>query len=287
MATNLRNVLEISPILFCIFLYYSEFCRMIFYFSGTGNTKWAAKHVAARLNEQLKFIPDELSTDMTYTVNPGESIGFIIPVHGWRPPLLVRRFLSQCQFIHTDKVYTYIIYTAGDSIGKAVEIFENDLKHHGLTVDAALSLIMPESYVGLPFMDVDKVEKEKAKKLKAAEELEVFVSDVILPKKQDIRKVVKGPVPSFFSGPIGSFFVNRLITDKRFHVDADRCLQCGMCASVCPVNDIEGGKGKMPSWKHNGQCLTCFSCYHHCPTHAIEFGRQTQKKGQYYYDKNK
>ena len=111
---------------------------MIFYFSGTGNTKWAAKHVAARLNEELKFIPDELSTDMTYTVNPGESIGFIIPVHGWRPPLLVRRFLSQCQFIHTDKVYTYIIYTAGDSIGKAVEIFENDLKHHGLTVDAAL-----------------------------------------------------------------------------------------------------------------------------------------------------
>ena len=233
---------------------------MIFYFSGTGNTKWAAKHVAARLNEELKFIPDELSTDMTYTVNPGESIGFIIPVHGWRPPLLVRRFLSQCQFIHTDKVYTYIIYTA---------------------------LIMPESYVGLPFMDVDKVEKEKAKKQKAAEELEVFVSDVILPKKLDIRKVVKGPVPSFFSGPIGSFFVNRLITDKRFHVDADRCLQCGMCASVCPVNDIEGGKGKMPSWKHNGQCLTCFSCYHHCPTYAIEFGRQTQKKGQYYYDKNK
>ena len=54
---------------------------MIFYFSGTGNTKWAAKHVAARLNEELKFIPDELSTDMTYTVNPGESIGFIIPVH--------------------------------------------------------------------------------------------------------------------------------------------------------------------------------------------------------------
>ena len=132
-----------------------------------------------------------------------------------------------------------------------------------------------------------EAEKEKAKKQKAAEELEVFVSDVILPKKQDIRKVIKGPVPSFFSGPIGSFFVNRLITDKRFHVEADRCLQCGMCASVCPVNDIEGGKGKMPSWKHNGQCLTCFSCYHHCPTHAIEFGRQTQKKGQYYYDKNK
>lgn len=286
MATNLRNVLEISPILFCIFILFLILPYDIL-FSGTGNTKWAAKHVAARLNEELKFIPDELSTDMTYTVNPGESIGFIIPVHGWRPPLLVRRFLSQCQFIHTDKVYTYIIYTAGDSIGKAVEIFENDLKHHGLTVDAALSLIMPESYVGLPFMDVDKVEKEKAKKQKAAEELEVFVSDVILPKKQDIRKVIKGPVPSFFSGPIGSFFVNRLITDKRFHVEADRCLQCGMCASVCPVNDIEGGKGKMPSWKHNGQCLTCFSCYHHCPTHAIEFGRQTQKKGQYYYDKNK
>lgn len=256
---------------------------MIFYFSGTGNTKWAASQVSAKLNDKLHFIPDELNTTMTYTLADGECLGFIIPVHGWRPPVIVRQFLSRCHFIHSSNIYTYIIYTAGDSIGKAVEILESDLKPHQLKVDSALTLIMPESYVGLPFMDVDTPEKEKAKKEKAKEDLAYFINDVIILKKRGVRQLVKGPIPAFFSGPVGSFFVNKLITDKRFHVDSNRCIQCGKCATICPVDDIDGGKGRSPIWKHNQQCLTCFSCYHHCPTHAIEFGRQTQKKGQYYY----
>jgi len=59
-----------------------------------------------------------------------------------------------------------------------------------------------------------------------------------------------------------------------------------LCAEVVPAADIEGGKGQEPTWKHNGSCLTCFACYHHCPQHAIEFGRQTKKKGQYWYGRN-
>ena len=106
---------------------------MIFYFSGTGNTKWAASQVSAKLNDKLHFIPDELNTTMTYTLADGECLGFIIPVHGWRPPVIVRQFLSRCHFIHSSNIYTYIIYTAGDSIGKAVEILESDLKPHQLT----------------------------------------------------------------------------------------------------------------------------------------------------------
>lgn len=260
---------------------------MIFYFSGTGNTKWAASQVAVGLKDKLRFIPDELHTDMNYTLADGECLGFIIPVHGWRPPLLVRHFLSCCHFIHTGYIYTYIIYTAGDSIGKAVEILESDLKPHGLKVDSSLTLIMPESYVGLPFMDVDIAAKEKAKKEKAKEDLAAFINEVIIPNKCGVKQLVKGPIPAFFSGPVGSFFVNYLITDKRFHIETSRCIQCGKCAVVCPVNNIDGGKGHTPIWKHNKQCLTCFSCYHHCPTHAIEFGNQTQKKGQYFYSKNK
>lgn len=260
---------------------------MIFYFSSTGNTKWAASLVATTLNEELKFIPNELATPMHYTLKPGECLGFIIPVHGWRPPLLVRHFLAKSHFEFTENVYTYLIFTAGDSIGKAVEMFESDLQHHALSLNAALSLIMPESYVGLPFMDVDTQAKEKTKKQQASIDLKAFIVHTILPQKDGIRQIVKGPIPAFFTGPVGSFFVKRLVTDKRFHVTTDRCTECGTCANICPVHDIDGGKGKHPTWLHNGQCLTCFSCYHHCPTHAIEFGKQTQKKGQYYYTRNK
>ena len=258
---------------------------MIFYFSGTGNSKWAAKYVAEATADRLLYIPDEMRGDMTYTLQAGERLGFVIPVHGWRPPVLVRNFLSKCQFVATGPVYTYLVYTAGDSIGKATEMFEADVAPHGLTLSAALSLIMPESYVGLPFMDVDKPEKERAKKQRATTELKQFVTDTILAGATGVRQLVRGPLPALFSGVIGGFFTRYLITDKRFHVDSDRCTHCGLCASVCPVHDISGGKGTEPVWKHQGTCLTCFACYHHCPVHAIEFGRQTQHKGQYYYNK--
>ena len=141
---------------------------------------------------------------------------------------------------------------------------------------------MPESYVGLPFMDVDPKEKEIRKKEKSALELEE-ISEEIFNRKEGICRLVKGPIPWFFTKVVGGFFEKVLITDKRFHVTADKCVKCGICAHVCPVGDIDGGKGKMPVWLHHDDCLTCFNCYHHCPHHAIEFGHQTLKKGQYYF----
>ena len=149
-------------------------------------------------------------------------------------------------------------------------------------VASSFSLIMPESYVGLPFMDVDPKEKEIRKKEKSALELEE-ISEEIFNRKEGICRLVKGPIPWFFTKVVGGFFEKVLITDKRFHVTADKCVKCGICAHVCPVGDIDGGKGKMPVWLHHDDCLTCFNCYHHCPHHAIEFGHQTQNKGQYYF----
>ena len=268
---------------------------MIFYFSGTGNTRWAAEWLAEKTQDKLVYIPEVISGDCTFSLAVGERIGFVFPVHGWRPPRIVRHFMEKLHISceqagnPAEQPYTYVVCTAGDSIGKTVEIFAADLQKTGMKLNAAFSLIMPESYVGLPFMDVDPKEKEMRKKAKAADDLSRFAETII--RKQPLTELTKGPIPWFFSGPIGAFFVNKLVTDKRFHVDPERCIKCGKCAEVCPVDDITGGKGQMPQWKHNGKgeyadaeaCLTCFTCYHHCPCHAIEFGKQTQKKGQYYF----
>ena len=55
---------------------------MIFYFSGTGNTRWAAEQLAAATQERLLFIPDELNTPCEYTLADDERIGFCFPIHG-------------------------------------------------------------------------------------------------------------------------------------------------------------------------------------------------------------
>lgn len=264
---------------------------MIFYFSGTGNTRWAAQKVAAATADRLVNIAEEMlaaETDQasdpqfTYTLAQDERIGFFFPVHGWRPPRLVLDFLDRLHLTNADNHYAYVVCTAGDNVGEAVSILEKRLQTMGIKIDSAISLIMPESYVGLPFMDVDTPAKERCKKMEADNKLTRFIAD-IMECRSGVRDITIGHWPRINSRLIGSVFVKKLVTDRPFHVVADRCLHCGKCASVCPVANIHFEKGGEPSWLHNGKCLSCFACYHHCPTHAIEYGGRTKKKGQYYF----
>ena len=291
---------------------------MIFYFSGTGNTKWAASKLAAATREDLISIAPYMRADDSshnlaepFILKENERLGFVFPVHGWRVPKLVREFICKMKIQREpiqretsdattenktkaedslkNRPFAYCVCTAGDSIGLTIEnlnevISQNpSLQALGITeVSSSYSLIMPESYIGLPFMDVDPKEREIRKKENAAQELAV-VCEEIFDRKEGINRLVKGPIPWFFTKVVGGFFEKVLITDKRFHVEKDRCVKCGICANVCPVGDIKGGHGEYPVWLHHKDCLTCFTCYHHCPHHAIEFGNQTQKKGQYYF----
>ena len=286
---------------------------MIFYFSGTGNTKWAASKLAAATREDLISIAPYMRADDSshnlaepFILKENERLGFVFPVHGWRVPKLVREFISKMKILREpsdatggnkakaddyqkNRPFAYCVCTAGDSIGLTIENLNEvisqspSLQALGITeVSSSYSLIMPESYIGLPFMDVDPKEREIRKKENAALELAV-VCEEIFDRKEGISRLVKGPIPWFFTKVVGGFFENVLITDKRFHVEKDRCVKCGICANVCPVGDIKGGHGEYPVWLHHKDCLTCFTCYHHCPHHAIEFGNQTQKKGQYYF----
>ncbi len=263
---------------------------MIFYLSGTGNTEWAARKIAQKTGEELIFIPDWLrqhqndQQPLTLDLQKDERIGLCFPVHGWRPPTIVRRFVRLMPKPKSPH-YLYALCTAGDNIGETIDILRQDLGQREMQLDAAFSLILPESYVGLPFFDIDTPKKEQEKKAKADEKLHQFIDAII--HRKPASDLVIGRWPRINSRFLGGFFTRYLITDKPFHVDSVRCVKCGICADVCPTRNVVGGLGQEPTWKHNGSCLACFACYHHCPHHAIEYGRQTQHKGQYFYKKRR
>ena len=88
---------------------------MIFCFSGTGNTRWAAECLAEATGERLTLMTDE-HTHCTLT--PNERIGFFFPVHGWQPPRLVRNFIRRLTFSSEQPLashYCYALVTCGDS----------------------------------------------------------------------------------------------------------------------------------------------------------------------------
>ena len=255
---------------------------MIFYFSATGNTLWAARRIGEATGESLVPMTDG-DMPVCLQLAPGERIGFCFPVHGWRPPLVVRRFVQRLKCAPQLHPYTFAVCTAGDTVGEAMRIFRHDLEKTGLPLCAAASLLMPESYVGLPFMDVDTPHREQAKIQAAGERLSRLVIPRILRNERFGQPLDTGRWPRINSRILGAAFVCCLVTDRPFRVQPSRCIQCGRCAAVCPVDNIEWNKGQVPRWRHNGRCLSCFACYHHCPQRAISYGWRTMGKGQYYF----
>lgn len=257
---------------------------MIFYFSGTGNTRWAAEYLAEKTGERLLFIPEELKGECRYTLAQDERIGFCFPVHGWQPPRIVRNFIKRLYVNNAEGHYCFALCTCGDTIGDTMTILNKDLSRCGLTATGQFSIIMPESYVCLPFMYTDTEEREREKIQTAEKQLKKII-DTVSERINDIKNLFKGKTPKLYSYVIGEYFNRRMITDRPFNVN-DKCIKCGICADVCPTGDIIGGKGSSPEWRHDNSCTCCLACYHHCPTHAINYGKRTKKRGQYYFKKH-
>lgn len=252
---------------------------MIFYFSGTGNTRWVAEQIAKAIGDELVYIPDAIRDGKyDYTIDEKETIGFCFPTHGWQPPRIVREFISK---LKVELRYCWAVTTCGDNMGETMTILNKDLAKIGLRASAMFSVIMPESYVCLPFMYTDTEEKEHQKIATARQQLPHII-ECIRERRTGVVELEKGATPRLYSYVIGGYFNARMITDKKFMVDEDVCIKCGKCAKVCPVDNIQGTP---PEWIHNGRCTSCLACYHYCPTHAINFGKITRKRGQYYFNK--
>jgi Pyruvate/2-oxoacid:ferredoxin oxidoreductase delta subunit len=59
------------------------------------------------------------------------------------------------------------------------------------------------------------------------------------------------------------------LMDRSFSTDSG-CNGCGVCAKICPVENIEMVDDK-PSWRHH--CENCFACLAWCPRASIQSGQ--------------
>lgn len=252
---------------------------MIFYFSGTGNSKWVAEQLSSSLGDKLIAIADAMTDkQFSYTLSEGEKLGFVFPTYSWGPAPIMLDFVKHLNIQgYTDNTYCYMVTTCGDNIGLSVNLWKKNI--NPIKCNAAFSVQMPNNYILLPGFDIDSKELECEKK-RAAIERVAFVSNEIKQKHHTIN-VIEGGYAWLKTKVVYPLFSRFYMSDKKFVADKDKCTRCGLCVKNCPTKNISMETDTTPRW--NGNCAMCLACIHRCPVRAIEYGNATQNKGRYFF----
>ena len=234
----------------------------IYWFSGTGNSLYAAKRLSADLdNMPLVQITNEAPSEAVG--GAGTKIGFVFPSYYSNLPRAVRAFVEKLE-IKPDTYIFAIVPKGGLAHGSTAEL-DKALKAKGLRLHYGKVLHMCGNYV-INYNPADPNEIEK--KLDQVDARLGKYAAEIAAGKQSVSKL---PVTA------NNLYNDIEQLDTAFTA-TDSCTGCGQCTNICPVQNIQLENGK-PVWLHH--CEHCVACISWCPAKAIEYGDRTQSRRRY------
>lgn len=243
--------------------------NIIFVFSGTGNSLWAAKEIAKELGDC------EIATmgaNGKYSLPGGYgSIGFVYPTYAGGMPKRVKEFVSHLDLQNNKDAYFFAVATCG-RVSKAQNVvtqMRNLLRHKGIKLSYGERLDMFSNYVvGYEMRDTVREEADRS-----AADIKPMIESIKIHITNKGNTVL---TPRQLTSIGFMHIVSNM--DKNFNV-SDACTSCGICKKVCPMGNIELEKGAKPCFQHHcEQCLACIQC---CPSKAINYKDKTQNKKRY------
>ncbi len=271
----------------------------VYYFTGTGNCLAVARRVAHRLGCQPISISDVIDQA---TIRTGAcTVVIIFPTYLaalYGVPIIVERFISK--FEHLESKHLFAICTCGGyEIVNAVPALRNlnkFVRQQGARLSGEYSVRLPMNNLDYEHIPVP-IETDSTAIIRNAE---AQIDDICRRitrrrngKHHFIRRlftVVMAPMYTIMArstmkslrelagepsdSPLG-FRELIPLTDKSIRID-ENCTGCGICASICPVKNIELVDGR-PVWQH--RCEMCFACDEWCPSMAVHhWGRPNGAK---------
>ena len=245
---------------------------VIYYFSGTGNSLKVAKDIAVRLENTtlIKICKDNI---LLSEGTKFKKVGIIFPVYYYGLPVMVKKFVEN--LVLNSNSYVYTVATCGGSVGVAVKQLQNILDNKDMLLSAAFTVVMPDNY---QVMYAPPSNEKQQRLFKLEGEKVQQIADII-------NKLEKAPFEeknSFSAKLLGGILSGNFKPrdkDKNFWSD-ERCNGCGICARVCPSNNIKI-KENRPLWLH--ECEHCLACMHWCPKHSLQYKKGTVKRERYHH----
>ena len=184
---------------------------------------------------------------------------------------MVTNYLEKVEIQGNKQVY--FIVTCFETPYASEKYIRKLCKKKQLEIAGFEYICMPQSYLAM--YDVPSREQAIQIYQKAMPDILCIAKDIKEGKKFDHR-VSGGGVMSDIINPI---FYATVVSAKGFHIN-DKCIGCGECVKVCPLNNITLTDQKVPKWGNT--CAHCMACINGCPGQAIEYKNATMNKSRNY-----
>lgn len=236
---------------------------ILFYYSGSGNTKLASQYLTGKLTN-CEFELVDIHRDTIPDTQGYDVVAFATFCDHWGVP---QRFID---FIESQQVAAekpaFVFATYGFIVGKTLLHLGEMATASGFKVVEAHSFHTPESFPPLIARGMGKEKYPTAGDLKRFHR---FI-DQLDEKLGQLKAGTEVPQAKISIG------MNRMLrafprTQPRKvmgekYVDESLCTECGICKENCAYGAIELAPKPIFDME---KCYGCWACFNHCPSKAI------------------
>jgi ferredoxin len=248
---------------------------MIMYFTGTGNSRHVAHTIADKTKDEIVSINHLLKQGTSHKLaSHTKPYVIVCPTYAWRIPRVVAEFIKATDFSSQKEIY--FVLTCGSDTANAIGYIKQLCDEKGFVLKGFAEIIMPDNYL----LMYDGVTEETAnqiihKSTPYINEVAGMISNGTAFPSFVVKQKIK-------SGIVNDIFYALYVKAKGFRA-TDKCVGCGKCEQLCPLNNINvQTQKKEPCWGE--RCTHCMACICGCPTGAIEYKKKTQGKSRHYID---
>jgi len=241
----------------------------VYYFSGTGNTFWSAKKIAAQLDDKYELINIGAEMEKKEIIIEAGAVVALFPAYAYGPPLVVRNFMKKA-VIKTPYFAAFVTY--GTSPGGTLADICRIVKRKEIKAFYFGRIAAVENYIAIFGPPKPKTAK---KRLQMQSEATEEAARCIIERKTNRINTFR-PCSAFVSA---LFSIGVKIFYKWYKV-SDTCDGCGKCEKLCPVSAITLNNGRP---EFSGKCEHCQGCLCWCPKDAIQFVRVKPGTPRYHH----